>query len=197
MPAFCPLDLMPDTCILLPYRGIMPKIDPRAFVAPGAVIIGDVEIGPESSVWFGCVLRGDVNKIRIGARTNIQDGTVIHVASGLQPARLGQNAPPPPDAGFPTLIGDNVTVGHMALLHACEIASNAFVGMKSAVMDGAKIESNGMLAAGALLTPGKIVRSGELWAGSPAKFWRKLEDRDLAQFDLRTAQYADLAKEYM
>ena len=175
----------------------MPKIDPRAFIAAGAVIIGDVEIGPDSSVWFGCVLRGDVNKIRIGARTNIQDGTVIHVASGLQPARLGQGAPTPPDAGYPTLIGDNVTVGHMALLHACTIESNAFVGMKSAVMDGAKIESFGMLAAGALLTPGKIVAKNQLWAGRPAKFWRDLTDNDLAQFDMRAGQYADLAKEYM
>jgi carbonic anhydrase/acetyltransferase-like protein (isoleucine patch superfamily) len=180
--------------VLLPYRGIMPKIDPRAFVAAGAVIIGDVEIGPESSIWFGCVLRGDVNKIRIGSRTNIQDGTIIHVASGLQPARLGPGAAA--DAGYPTLIGDNVTVGHMTLLHACTIESNAFVGMKSAIMDGAKIESYGMLAAGALLTPGKVIGKGQLWAGSPAKFWRDLTENDLAQFDMRAGQYVELAKEY-
>src|SRR5580693_9151572 len=131
--------------IILAYRGVMPKIDPTAFIAPGAVIVGDVEIGPESSVWFGCVVRGDVNIIRIGARTNIQDGTIIHVASGLQPARMGVTAP---QDGYPTLIGDNVTVGHMTLLHACTVESNGFVGMQAAVMDGAKIESNGMLAAG-------------------------------------------------
>src|SRR5580698_10621199 len=105
--------------MLIPYRNLLPKIDPSAFVAPGAVIIGDVEIGPESSVWFGCVLRGDVNYIRVGSRTNIQDGTVIHTASGLQPARMG--VPPPSPDGYPTLIGDNVTVGHMTLLHACTI----------------------------------------------------------------------------
>src|ERR1700744_6326282 len=178
----------PPVPIILPYRGILPKIDPRAYVAPGAVVIGDVEIGSESSVWFGCVLRGDVNHIRIGARTNIQDGTVIHTASGKQPARLGTNTPTPPE-GFPTLIGDNVTVGHMTLLHACTIESGGFVGMKSAVMDGAKIESGGMLAAGALLTPGKVIKKGQLWPGSPAKFWRDLTPDDLAQFDMRASQY--------
>lgn len=181
---------------ILPYRGILPRIDPTAFIAPGAVIIGDVEIGPETSVWFGCVIRGDVNKIRIGARTNIQDGTVIHVASGDQPARLGPEAAPPPWQGYPTIIGDDVTVGHMALLHACTLATRAFVGMKAAVMDGATIESEGMLAAGALLTPGKTIHKGELWAGSPAKFWRNLSPDDIAQFDLRARQYADLAREY-
>jgi gamma-carbonic anhydrase len=180
--------------IILPYRGIVPKIDPTAFIAPGAVVIGDVEIGPESSIWFGCVVRGDVNVVRIGARTNIQDGTVIHVASGLQPARMGVAAP---QDGYPTLIGDNVTVGHMTLLHACTIESDAFVGMKSAVMDGAKIESKGMLAAGALLTPGKVIKKGQLWAGSPAKFWRDLTPDDLAQFDLRADQYVDLGQEYL
>src|SRR5580704_14678608 len=104
--------------LIFPYRALTPKIHPTAFIAPGAVIIGDVEIGPESSIWFGCVVRGDVNKIRIGKRTNIQDGTVIHVASGLQPAQMGKAAP---SEGYPTIIGDNVTVGHMTLLHACTI----------------------------------------------------------------------------
>jgi len=182
--------------IILPYRGVMPKIHPEAFVAPGAVIIGDVEIGSESSIWFGCVLRGDVNYIRIGKRTNIQDGTVIHTASGLQPARMGQGAEKMPDAGYPTIIGDNVTVGHMTLLHACTVESNAFVGMKSAVMDAAKIEGFGMLAAGALLTAGKTIGKGQLWAGSPAKFWRDLTQADIDQFDMRAGQYAELGKEY-
>src|SRR5262249_43450829 len=95
--------------VILPYRGILPKIHPTAFVAPGAIVIGDVEIGPDSSVWFGCVLRGDVNHIRVGARTNIQDGTVIHTASGLQPARMGAGSRIP-ENGYPTLIGDDVTI---------------------------------------------------------------------------------------
>ncbi len=180
--------------LILPYRGKMPKIDPKAFIAPGAVVIGDVEIGPDSSVWFGCVLRGDVNYIRIGARTNIQDGTVIHTASGQQPASGKSKIPLD---GYPTIIGDDVTVGHMALLHACTVESFGFVGMKSAVMDGAKIEGHGMLAAGALLTPGKTVHKGQLWAGSPAKFLRDLTPDDIAQFDLRASQYADLAREYL
>lgn len=182
--------------IILPFQGKLPKIHPTAFVAPGAVVIGDVEIGPESSIWFGCVVRGDVNYIRIGARTNIQDGTVIHVASGLQPARMGTEASKIPEGGYPTIIGDNVTVGHMTLLHACTVESNAFVGMQAGVMDGAKIESGGMLAAGALLTPGKVIKKGQLWAGSPAKFWRDLTEADIAQFDLRAGQYAELGAEY-
>ena len=183
--------------ILLPYRGILPIIDPSAFIAPGAVIIGDVVIGPESSIWFGCVVRGDVNVIRIGARTNIQDGTVIHVASGNQPARLSDGASKIPPGGYGTFIGDNVTVGHMTLLHACTVEDNAFVGMKSAVMDGAKVESGGMLAAGSLLTAGKVISRGQLWAGSPAKFWRDLKPDDLSQFDLRANQYAELGREYL
>ena len=184
---------MPEP-VILPYRGILPRIHPSAFIAPGAVVIGDVEIGPESSVWFGCVLRGDVNIIRIGSRTNIQDGTIIHVASGAQSARLGKEAP---SGGYGTFIGDNVTVGHMTLLHACTVESDAFVGMKSAVMDGAVIQSGGMLAAGALLTPGKVLPKGQLWAGSPAKYWRDLVPADLDQFDLRASQYAALGKEYL
>ncbi|HUY67710.1 MAG TPA: gamma carbonic anhydrase family protein [Alphaproteobacteria bacterium] len=180
--------------LILPYRGITPKIDPRAFVAPGAVIIGDVEIGPDSSVWFGCVLRGDVNYIRIGSRTNIQDGTVIHTASGQQPASATSKIP---KDGYPTIIGDDVTVGHMALLHACTLKDNSFVGMQAGVMDGAVIESHAMLAAGGLLTPGKTIPKGQLWAGTPAKYLRDLTDADLAQFDLRASQYAELGREYL
>jgi len=187
----------PALPLILSYNGITPKIHPTAYIAPGAVIIGDVDIGAESSVWFGCVIRGDVNIIRIGARTNIQDGTVIHVASGKQPARMGDKGSKIPEAGYPTIIGDDVTVGHMALLHACRVDNNGFVGMKSAVMDGAHIESFGMLAAGALLTPGKVVKRGQLWAGSPAKFWRDLVPEDFAQFDLRAQQYVELGQEYL
>ncbi|MDR3424475.1 MAG: gamma carbonic anhydrase family protein [Alphaproteobacteria bacterium] len=178
--------------LILPFHGILPKIHPTAFIAPGAVIIGDVEIGEDSSIWFGCVIRGDVNKIRIGARTNIQDGTVIHVA-GAEESTLAST---PPAQGSAALIGDDVTVGHMALLHACTVESHSFVGMKAVVMDGATIKSGGMLAAGALLTAGKTVASGEIWAGNPAKFWRKLTEADSAQFNARAGQYAQLAREY-
>ncbi|CAK0758792.1 Uncharacterized transferase YtoA [Gammaproteobacteria bacterium] len=166
--------------IILPYRGIMPRIDPTAFIAPCAVIIGDVVIGAETSIWFGCVVRGDVNIIRIGDRTNIQDGTVIHVAS----------------SGKGTHIGNDVTIGHSALLHECEIEDHAFVGMKSAIMDNAKIEKYAMLAAGALLPPRKIIPSGQLWAGMPAKFLRELTANDREEFDLRVIQYVSLGQEY-
>ncbi len=166
--------------ILLPYRGVFPKIDPTAFIAPGAVIIGDVVIGPESSIWFGCVVRGDVNIIRIGARTNVQDGTVIHVAS----------------VGAGTHIGDEVTIGHCALLHECHVEDHAFIGMKSTLLDGARIERYAMLAAGALLAPRKTLPSGQLWVGTPAKLLRDLTEADRAEFDLRAQQYVALGQEY-
>jgi carbonic anhydrase/acetyltransferase-like protein (isoleucine patch superfamily) len=117
--------------LILPYKNITPKIHPTAFIAPGAVIVGDVEIGAESSIWFGCVLRGDVNVIRVGARTNIQDGTIVHVTKG----------------GQGTHIGDEVTVGHMVLLHDCTLADRSFIGMKAAIIDRAKVESMAMVGA--------------------------------------------------
>ncbi|WP_448189677.1 gamma carbonic anhydrase family protein [Azospirillum sp. sgz301742] len=166
--------------IIRPYRSIRPKVDPTAFVAETATLVGDVEIGPETSIWYGCVLRGDVNDIRIGARTNIQDGTVIHVSRGVQGA----------------YIGDGITVGHMALLHACTLESNCFIGMKACVMDRAVVESGAMVAAGALVTPGKRVKSGWLWAGSPARPIRELTQEDLASFTVSSRHYADLAMEY-
>ena len=166
--------------LILPYRGVRPIIDPSAFIAPGAVVIGDVIIGAESSVWPGCVLRGDMHVIRIGARTNIQDGTIIHVTAG----------------GQGTHIGDDVTVGHMALLHDCTVENNAFVGMRAILMDGAKIENHGVLAAAALLTQGKIVPAGQLWSGSPAKYKRDLTPAESAEFGSRAAEYVELMKVY-
>ncbi len=130
-----------------------PRIDAGAFIAPGAVVYGDVAIGADSSVWFGCVIRGDVQAIRIGARSNIQDGAVIHASTN----------------GAPTLIGDDVTVGHSAVLHACTLESGAFVGLGALVLDRATVHAGGMLAAGAVLTSGKAVGTGELWAGNPAR----------------------------
>ena len=168
------------SALVLPHHGRTPLVARTAFIAPTATVIGDVEIGEESGIWFGCVLRGDVNEIRIGARTNIQDGTVIHVAS----------------RGQGTYIGDGVTVGHMALLHACTLESGCFVGMKACVMDGAYVEGGGMVAAGALVTPGKRVRRGELWAGSPAKCLRVLTEKEFASFADSASRYAELAKTY-
>lgn len=168
------------SCLILPYKGVVPTIDPAAFIAHTATVIGDVHIGPDTGIWYGCVVRGDVNEIRIGARTNIQDGTVIHVA--------GQ--------GQGTYIGDGITVGHMALLHACTLEDNCFIGMKACVMDGAYVESGAMVAAGALVTPGKRVKSGQLWAGSPARPIRELTEQDLAYFPLSAENYAALARDY-
>ncbi len=165
---------------LLPFRNVLPTIAPDVFIASTAVVIGDVHMGPETSLWFHCVVRGDVHRIRIGARTNIQDGTVIHVSTGTHP----------------TYIGAGVTIGHMALIHGCTLEDSAFVGMGATVMDAAIIETDGMLAAGSLLTPGKRVPSGELWGGRPARFVRKLSPEDIAQMHHIADHYVELAAEY-
>jgi carbonic anhydrase/acetyltransferase-like protein (isoleucine patch superfamily) len=166
---------------IIPFKGILPKIEAGAFIAQNAAVIGDVEIGAESSVWYGCALRGDVNPIRIGKRTNIQDGTVIHTTHDFQG----------------TYIGDNVTVGHMAILHACTVEDYGFVGMQACAMDGAVVKTKGMLAAGALLTPGKVVPSGQLWAGRPAKFMRDLTAEELAFLSYSADHYVKLSREYL
>jgi carbonic anhydrase/acetyltransferase-like protein (isoleucine patch superfamily) len=169
---------------LIPFGGRAPQVDDLAFVAPGATLIGDVAIGPDASIWYGCVLRGDVNRIRIGARTNIQDGTVIHCDS----PRPGE-----PD-GHPTIIGEDVLIGHLAMVHGCVLEDRAFVGLGSIVMDGCRIESDAMLAAGAMLTPGKTIPSGQLWAGRPAKYVRDLTAADLAGMQAGVAHYVELAR---
>ena len=171
---------------LIPFEGKSPRIGPDAFVAPGAVLIGDVEIGAEASVWYNCVLRGDVNRIRIGARTNIQDGSVVHVDS----PRPGH------DAGHPTLIGEEVLIGHLAMVHGCILHDRSFVGLGAIVMDGCEIESGGMLAAGAMLTPGKRIPSGQLWAGRPAKYLRDLSEADIAGMRAGVAHYVELGRRH-
>lgn len=166
--------------IILPYKGILPTIHPEAFIAPGAVVIGDVHIGAQSNVWFGCVIRGDVNAIRIGERTNIQDGTIIHVTR-----KIG-----------PTLVGSGITIGHKALLHACIVKDDSFIGMGATLLDFATVEAGGFLAAGALLTPKKLVKSGEMWAGNPAKFFRPLTEDEAAFIPVSAQNYIELAAEY-
>lgn len=174
------------TGLIRPYKGTMPKIAGDAFIAETAAVIGDVEIGARSNIWYGVVIRGDVNKIRIGEHTNIQDGTVIHVDAHGEHWN-----------GLPTLIGDNVTVGHMAMLHACTLEDSSFVGMSATVLDGAVVETGAMVAAGALVTPGKRVPSGQLWAGSPAKHMRDLSEEDIAYFQVSADHYAELAAVYL
>jgi carbonic anhydrase/acetyltransferase-like protein (isoleucine patch superfamily) len=171
---------------LLTFAGHTPLIDPAAWVAPGARLIGDVRIGPHASIWYGCVLRGDVNSIRIGARTNIQDGSVIHV-DGPKPGA--------PD-GHPTLIGEDVLIGHLAMVHGCILHDRAFVGLGAIVMDDCVIESEAMLAAGAMLTPGKRIPSGQLWAGRPAKYVRDLTPADLEGHRAGVAHYVELAQRH-
>jgi gamma-carbonic anhydrase len=168
---------------LIGFGGKTPFVDPAAFVAPGAKLIGDVEIGPEASIWYNCVLRGDVNAIRIGARTNIQDGSVIHVDS----PRPGH------ESGFATIIGEEVLIGHLAIVHGCILRDRAFVGLGAIVMDGCEIESDAMLAAGALLTPGRTIPSGQLWAGRPAKYVRDLSPADIEGMRAGVAHYVMLA----
>ena len=154
--------------LILPFGGKTPKIHDTAFIAPGAVIIGDVEIGPQASIWYNVVVRADINAIRIGARSNVQDGSVIHVESDYG------------DGGHPAIIGDDVLIGHMAIVHGCTLLDRAFVGMGAIVMDGCVIEGDAMLAAGAMLTPGKRLPSRQLWSGRPAKYMRDLTDEAIA-----------------
>ena len=170
---------------------MLPKVSEEAFIAETAVLIGDVEVGPGSSIWYGCVLRADVNRIRIGRGTNIQDGTVIHCDHDPQGDYRETGG------GFPTLIGDDVTVGHMALLHACTLESGSFVGMRATVMDEVVVEGGAMVAAGALVTPGKRIPSGEIWAGSPAKQFRDVSAAQRANFDYSARHYSALAKRYL
>jgi len=167
--------------ILLPHKNNLPRIAPDAFVASTAVVIGRVEILSGAGIWFGCVLRGDVGTIHVGKNTNVQDGTVVHC-----------NHLPGGDAW----IGDNITIGHMALIHACRLEDDCFVGMKACVMDGAVIESGAWVAAGAVVTPGKIVKSGELWAGTPAKLFRRLTDKDFEEMRASAERYASYGEEY-
>lgn len=165
---------------LLPFEGRRPAIHPAAWVAPTAVVVGDVEIGEESSVWYHCVLRGDTNIMRIGARTNIQDGSILHLNSGDEAL----------------IIGDDVTVGHACIVHACTLKNRAFVGMGATVLDRAVIEEGGMLGAGGLLPPGKRIGPNELWMGSPAKLVRVMTAEERAGFDRTAVHYVQLAKRH-
>ncbi len=163
---------------LHPFNGQMPRLAPGAWVAPGAQVIGDVEIGAGASIWYNVVVRGDVMPIRIGARSNIQDGSVVHVTRKLAA----------------TSIGDDVLVGHMALIHGCKLMDRSFVGLGAIVMDACVIEPEGMLGAGALLSPGKRIGPRELWLGRPAKFVRLLDDAEVARNAAGAAGYVELAK---
>jgi carbonic anhydrase/acetyltransferase-like protein (isoleucine patch superfamily) len=165
---------------LWPFRDIRPTVHASVFIAPGTHVIGDVHIAEGASLWFNCVARGDVNSIRIGARTNIQDGTIVHVSGGR----------------FGTSIGNDVLVGHQCLIHGCQLEDESFVGMGATVMDGCVIESRAMLGAGSLLPPGKVAKSGQLWVGRPARYVRDLAPEEIAANREAVVHYASLAQEY-
>ncbi len=166
--------------LIRPYGGKAPRLDASVFVAESAIAIGDVEIGPESSLWFGAIVRGDVNFIRIGARTNLQDQTVVHVSSHTHP----------------TVIGDDVTVGHRVVLHGCTIHDRCLVGIGAIVMDGAVVGPDAMVGAGALVPPGAVVPPGTLAIGSPARPKRDLTPEEKAFLPASAANYARYAARY-
>ena len=171
------------------YRNKFPKVKDNVFIADGVVVIGDVEINENSNIWFNSVIRADVNFIKIGKRCNIQDGTIIHVSSHGFSAK-GKN-------GNPTIISDNVTIGHNATIHACEIGENSLIGMGSIILDQAIIEDMSFIAAGTVITPGRIVKTRELWAGNPGKFIRKISDVEEKLLKNTPEVYYKLSKEFL
>jgi gamma-carbonic anhydrase len=166
--------------IILPYGGIVPTIASTTFLAPGCTVIGDVVIGPEASVWFGTVVRGDVNSIRIGRATNVQDGCVLHVTGDKHPL----------------VIDEQVTVGHGVILHGCSIGAGAMIGMGALVMDGAVVGEGSLVGARSLVTPGSRVPPGMLVLGTPAKVVRTLTDQERAGFLESAARYVEVAARY-
>ncbi|MBI2061959.1 MAG: gamma carbonic anhydrase family protein [Nitrospirae bacterium] len=166
---------------ILPYKHWIPKVPEGVFVAPNAYVIGNVELGSDTGIWFGVTIRGDVNAIAIGARTNIQDGTVIHATKDL----------------WTTRVGANVTVGHAAVIHGCTIADNVLVGMRSVVLDGAEIGEYCFIAAGALVTPGTKIPPRSLVMGMPAKVVRPLKPSEIQQIDHSATSYIRYAKDYL
>ncbi|MGH8435314.1 MAG: gamma carbonic anhydrase family protein [Pseudomonas sp.] len=164
------------------YQGTTPELGERVFVDTSAVVIGDVQLGADSSVWPLVVIRGDMHRIRVGARTSVQDGSVLHITHA---------GPFNPD-GFPLLIGDDVTIGHQALLHGCTLGNRILIGMGSTVMDGAVVEDEVILGAGSLVPPGKRLASGYLYVGRPVKQTRRLTDKEKAFFAYSAANYVKL-----
>lgn len=162
------------------FNGITPKIHETAFVTDDAIVIGDVVIGEDSSVWFGSIVRGDVNYIRIGARTNIQDATVIHVSSKTHP----------------TILGDEITVGHRVTLHGCTVGNGCLVGIGAILMDGVEVGEQSLVGAGTLLTPGTIIPPRSLVIGSPGRVKRELTEDELAFLDRSWRNYTELKKNY-
>jgi carbonic anhydrase/acetyltransferase-like protein (isoleucine patch superfamily) len=169
------------------FKGITPTLGARTYVDPAATVIGDVVLGDDVSIWPGAVLRGDVNHIRIGARSNVQDGAVVHVTHD------GPYSP----GGFPTIVGEGVTIGHAAVIHACTIEDYCLIGMHATVLDGAVVKKYGFVAAGAVVPPGKVVGERELWVGNPAQRVRSLTDKQVEQLHYSADHYVRLKDVYL
>ena len=174
--------------VLRPFRDRLPTLGARAYVDPAASVIGDVVLGDDVSVWPFTVVRGDVNFIRVGDRTNLQDGSVIHVSHDGPHAKLG---------GFATRIGNDVTIGHKAIIHACTIEDAVLIGMGAIVLDGAVVRKHGFVGAGALVPPGKVVGEGELWLGNPARKVRMLSDAEIEALYYSAGHYVRLKDDYL
>ena len=177
-----------NSSVLRPFRDLLPTLGARTYVDPAASVIGDVVLGDDVSVWPFTVVRGDVNFIRVGDRTNLQDGSVIHVSHDGPHAKLG---------GFATRIGSDVTIGHKAIIHACTIEDAVLIGMGAIVLDGAVVRKHGFVGAGALVPPGKVVGEGELWLGNPARKARLLSDAEIEALYYSAGHYVRLKDEYL
>lgn len=170
-----------SSAVIRGFAGKRPSIGRGVFLAETCAVIGDVEIGDESSIWYSTVVRGDVMPIRIGARTSVQDGTIIHVTSGA----------------FGTTIGSDCTVGHRAILHACTVEDFCLIGMGAIVLDGARIGHGSLIGAGALVTPGTDIPPGSLVLGAPGKVKRAVSDREREQIEYGAAHYVELTRAYL
>ncbi len=167
--------------MILGYKDALPQIHPTAFIAHDANIVGDVEIAEDASVWFGSVIRGDVNYIRIGAKTNIQDQTIIHVSS----------------KGLPTIVEENVTIGHRVTLHACHVESRCLIGIGAIIMDGARIGRDSIIGAGTLVTPGTQIPARSLVIGSPGRVKREVTDKEIKSLEDSWRRYVELKDHYL
>ena len=169
------------------FNGIVPKRGSNTYIDVDAVVIGDVELGDDVSIWPCAVVRGDVHHIRVGARSSIQDGAVLHVT---------HDGPYTP-GGSPLLIGADVTVGHAAVIHACTIEDACLIGIHATILDGAVVRRHSMIGAGALVSPGKLVGEGELWLGNPARCVRKLSDIEIEKLYYSAQNYVRLKNQYL
>ena len=169
------------------FQGNSPQIGQRVLIDPSAVVLGQVSLADDVSIWPQVVIRGDMHHISIGARTSVQDGCVLHIT----------HAGPFNPQGWPLTIGSDVTIGHGAILHGCSVGDRVLVGMSATVMDGAVVEDEVVIAAGALVAPGKLLRSGYLYAGSPAREVRPLSDRELSYFAYSANNYVKLKDQYI